>query len=62
MTKILHGNSEKSFLECEKNWLQETSSSTFTHKFFHVHILIHVDNKTVFLVQFQLFEKLTHAN
>ena len=29
-TKILYGNSEKRFLECEKKWLQETSSGTFS--------------------------------
>ena len=40
MTKILYGNSENSFLECAKKWLQETSSVNFLHDFFFMFVLL----------------------
>ena len=50
MTKILYGNSEKSFLECEK----KASKNIFRH-FFRSHFfmfVLSVSNHTAFLVQF----------
>ena len=35
-----------------KKWLQETSSGTFLHEFFHVIFVLLISNHTVFLVQF----------
>ena len=53
MTKILYGNSEKRFFECEK-WLQETASGTliFRANFFMLALL--TSNHTVFLVLFEI--------
>ena len=36
MTKILYRNSEKSFLECEKNGLKKHVPTLFPREFFHV--------------------------
>ena len=52
MTKILYGNSEKSFLECER----KASRNIFRH-FFRAHFFMFVlliSNHTVFLVQFEI--------
>ena len=52
MIKILYGNSEKSFLQCEK----KASRNIFRH-FFRVHFfmfVILISNHTVFLVQFEI--------
>ena len=51
-TKILYGNSEKSFLECEKM----ASRNIFLHFFcanFFMFVLL-ISSHTVFLVQFEI--------
>ena len=50
VTKILYGNSEKSFLECEK---RKTSSGNFSARIFFMFVLL-ISNHTVFLVQFEI--------
>ena len=52
MIKILYGNSEKSFLECEKK-----ASRNIFREFFRVHFFMFVlliSNHTVLLVQFEI--------
>ena len=39
VTKILYGNSEKSFLECEKNGFKNDLAAIFLREFFHVCII-----------------------
>ena len=39
VTKILYENSEKSFLECEKNGFKKHLLATFLREFFHVCII-----------------------
>ena len=39
MTKILYGNSERSFLECEKNGFKKNLPALFPREFFHVCII-----------------------
>ena len=36
VTKIVYGNSEKSFLECEKNGFKQHLPAIFLREFFHV--------------------------
>ena len=69
VTKMLYGNSEKSFLECEKHGFKKHLPAIFLCDFFHVCILYVCMH--VFLVQFEInlhlrcgefFKKLTRAN
>ena len=39
VTKIFYGNSEKSFLECEKNGFKKHLPAIFLREFFHVCII-----------------------
>ena len=50
--KILYGNSEKRFLECQKNGFKKHLPALFPCQFFHVCIIL--SNLTVFLVQFEI--------
>ena len=45
MTKILSGNFETSFLECEKMTSQERSSGTCSTRFVHVYISNNIHEK-----------------
>ena len=51
MTKILYGNSEKSFLECEKNGFKKHLPARFPRECSHVYI---ITNHTAFLIQFEI--------
>ena len=48
----MYGNSEKRFLECEKNGFKKHLLAPFPCQFFHVCIII--SSLTVFLVQFEI--------
>ena len=48
MTKILYRNSEKSFLECEKNGFKKHLLAFFSREFFFMFVLL-ISNHTVFL-------------
>ena len=54
MAKILYGNSEKRFLECEKNGFHETNSGTFSGRMFSCLYQLLISYHTVFLVQFEI--------
>ena len=52
MTKVLYGNSEKRFLECEKNGFKKHFAAIFQRDFFMFVLL--VSDQKVFLVQFEI--------
>ena len=52
MTKLLYGNSEKYFLECEEMASRNIFRDFFRANFFMFVLLI--SNHTVFLVQFEI--------
>ena len=48
MTKILYGNSEKSFLECQKkNGFKKHLPALFPHEFFHAQRVAKIQFRTL---------------